>query len=86
MVWHAHDQVVDTPTTNIVGLNSLTNNEISPLPEMNCWFENTGQGGTNWQGIQGTIALPNLGKWYFEWLWYQSDWSGGGTWGHLYGA
>ena len=82
----SHDQVVDTPTTNIVGLNSLTNNEISPLPEMNCWFENTGQGGTNWQGIQGTIALPNSGKWYFEWLCYQSDWSGGGTWGNLYGA
>jgi hypothetical protein len=77
--------VKDSPTNNFTTLNPLTNRDIT-ITEGNLEFENSGGGGTNWQGIQGTMALPDSGKWYFEWLCYQSDWSGGGTWGNLYGG
>ena len=78
----AEDQMIDTPTNNFCTLNPLTNREI-PTLNGNLEWENTGQGGNNWQGIQGTMALPSSGKWYFEFLQYQE--SGSGTsWGNLY--
>ena len=58
----ATDITVDTPTNNFCTMNSLDKDEVT-VAEGNT---ETLLAGSDYNGIRGTIAIPNSGKWYYE--------------------
>jgi len=58
----ATDITTDTPTNNFCTMNPLDKDEVT-LAEGNT---ETLLAGSSYNGIRGTIAIPNSGKWYYE--------------------
>ena len=60
----AANQVTDTPNNNFATLNSLDKSQY--VSSANGNLTATTSGGSNYEGIRATMALPSTGKWYWE--------------------